>query len=77
VLATLRTVAEFEAAAATVRPEDMDRFVRISSDLGQHRAWLEEYLELGFEQILLHNVAREQRPFIEAFGAKVLPALRG
>ncbi len=77
VLATLRTVAEFEAAAATVRPEDMGRFVRISSDLGRHRAWLEEYLELGFEQILLHNVAREQRAFIEAFGAEVLPALRG
>ena len=77
VLATLRTVPEFEAAAALVRPEDMDRFVRISADLGRHRAWLEEYLELGFETLFLHNVGREQRPFIEAFGAEVLPALRG
>jgi coenzyme F420-dependent glucose-6-phosphate dehydrogenase len=76
VLATLRSVAEFEAAAAHVRPEDMDRFVRISADLGRHRAWLAEYLELGFEQLFLHNVAREQRAFIEAFGAEVLPALQ-
>jgi coenzyme F420-dependent glucose-6-phosphate dehydrogenase len=77
VLATLRTVAEFEAAAALVRPEDMDRFVRISADLSQHRAWLAEYLELGFDTLFLHNVVREQRPFIEAFGAEVLPALGG
>ncbi len=77
VLATLRSVAEFEATATHVRPEDMDRFVHISADLGRHRAWLAEYLDLGFEQLFLHNVTREQRGFIEAFGAEVLPALKG
>jgi probable non-F420 flavinoid oxidoreductase len=76
VLGTLRTVPEFEAAARFVRPEDMDRHVRISSDLGRHRAWLQEYLELGFEQLYLHNVGRDQRGFIEAFGREVLPELR-
>lgn len=75
VLGTLRTVPEFEAAARFVRPEDMDRYVRISSDLGQHRAWLQEYRALGFEQLILHHVGRGQRAFIEAFGARVLPAL--
>ncbi len=75
VLSTLRSVAEFEAAAKFVRPEDMDRHVRISADLGRQRAWLEEDLALGFEQLYLHNVGRGQEAFIEAFGARVLPGL--
>jgi probable non-F420 flavinoid oxidoreductase len=75
-LATMRTVGEFEAAARFVRQEDMDRFVRISADIEQHRAWLQEYRELGFEQLFLHNVGRGQRAFIEAFGAKVLPTFQ-
>ena len=34
-------------------------------------------MELGFEQITLHNVNREQQLFIEVFGEKVLPVLAG
>jgi probable non-F420 flavinoid oxidoreductase len=76
VLGALRTVEDFEGAGQFVRPEDMDQFVRISSDLGRHTAWLREYLDLGFEQLYLHNVGRGQRAFIEAFGRAVLPELR-
>lgn len=76
VLGTLRTVPEFEAAGQFVRPEDMDAFVRISADPGRHLAWLHEYLELGFDQLYLHNVGRDQLRFIETFGRKVLPDLR-
>jgi coenzyme F420-dependent glucose-6-phosphate dehydrogenase len=65
---------QLEAAALFVRPEDMDRFVRISSDPARHRAWLEDDLALGFEQIYLHNVGRNQREFIEVFGEQVLPS---
>ena len=32
--------------------------------------------ELGFERIFLHNLGRNQEAFIEAFAARVLPALR-
>ena len=49
--------------------------VNVSADLGQHRAWLQEYSDLGFDDIYLHQVAQEQDAFIEAFGAEVLPAL--
>jgi hypothetical protein len=31
---------------------------------------------MGFAEIHLHQVARDQRGFIEAFGQHVLPALR-
>lgn len=69
----LARVAQYEAVARHVRPEDMHRFVRISSDAGRHVAWLQEYLELGFEELQLHNVNTAQAPFIDAFGERVLP----
>jgi coenzyme F420-dependent glucose-6-phosphate dehydrogenase len=43
----------------------------------QHVVWLQQYIELGFEVISLHNVNREQRRFIEVFGEKVLPVVAG
>jgi hypothetical protein len=62
-----------------VAPEDVRSAVLVSDDLGRHTAWLGEYAELGFDRIYLHEVGQEeqQRPFIEAFGAKVIPALTG
>jgi probable non-F420 flavinoid oxidoreductase len=75
VLSDLRTVKAFDAAAAKVRPEDMDGPVRVSADLARHAAWIAEDLELGFERIYLHQVGRDQRGFIEAFGERVLPQL--
>ncbi len=32
-------------------------------------------MELGFDELILHNVNRQQQQFIEVFGEKVLPAL--
>jgi hypothetical protein len=70
---------QFEAAACYVTPEDVRSAVLVSADLGRHTAWLQEYLDLGFERLYLHEVGQEphQRPFIDAFGAKVIPALTG
>ena len=47
----------------------------MSSDLGQHAAWIAEYVELGFDEIYLHHVGQEQRGFLDAFGEHVLPQL--
>lgn len=67
------SVRHFDAVAAYVRPEDMDAGVRISSDLGRHREWIHQDLELGVQGVFLHNVGRNQDQFIEDFGAQVLP----
>ena len=72
----LRQPAQFEAAAAHVRPEDMREAVRVSADAHQQAAWLHEDLELGVDQVYLHNVNRRQSGFIERFGKDVLPQLR-
>jgi probable non-F420 flavinoid oxidoreductase len=71
----LRTTRQFDAAAQTVRPEDLDRSVRIASDLERHLEWLRDDLALGFDHLYLHNVGRNQREFIEVFGRRVLPDL--
>ena len=65
----------FEQASAHVTPEGVTDAVRVSADLGQHTAWLQEYLDLGFEEIYLHHVGVEQRAFLDAFGEHVLPQL--
>jgi probable non-F420 flavinoid oxidoreductase len=71
----LETVAHFDEAGRHVRPDDLRAHVHVSADLGRHAAWLAEYAELGFDDVVLHHVGRDQRPFLEAFGANVLPAL--
>lgn len=76
VLAELRTPAQFDAAGRSVTPDEVRRKVRVSADPEQHLRWLEADLRLGFEEINLHNVCREeQERFIDVFGRQVLPAL--
>jgi coenzyme F420-dependent glucose-6-phosphate dehydrogenase len=74
-LTDLRSPQQFDYAAEYVKPDDMYEFVKISSDSQQHINWLQEYIELGFDNISLHNVNKQQRQFIEIFGKKILPAL--
>jgi probable non-F420 flavinoid oxidoreductase len=69
------TAEAFDALAAQVPREAVRSVVRVSADLGQHRAWLEEYAELGFDDIYLHHVGQDQGAFIDAFGGKILPEL--
>lgn len=76
VMTELRTPEQFDAAAKFVQPQELDQYVRISADLHQHIDWLKQDIELGFNELILHNVNRHQQPFIEAFGEKVLPILQ-
>ena len=73
----LATVEQFDIAARHVRPEDVTQTVVVSSDLGRHVQVLHELDELGFEEIYLHHVGQDLRPFIDAFGERVLPQLAG
>ena len=73
----LATPEHFDVAASHVRVEDVAEAVMISSDLARHAEYLAGLVDLGFEQVYLHHVGREQGPFVEAFGEAVLPQLRG
>jgi probable non-F420 flavinoid oxidoreductase len=73
---TLRLPEEFDQACANVRPEDMDQHVRISADPRRHVEWLEADAAMGFAEIYVHNVGRNQREFIDRFGREVLPYVK-
>jgi coenzyme F420-dependent glucose-6-phosphate dehydrogenase len=63
------------AAAEFVKPEDMRDYVHISSDINRFVNWIDRYIEMGFENIYVHNVNLDQKLVIEDFGEHVLPAL--
>jgi probable non-F420 flavinoid oxidoreductase len=74
VMTDLRSPRQIDAASKLARPVDIAERIRVSVDPRRHLEWLCEYRELGVEAVYVHNVTREQRDFIEAFGADVLPA---
>jgi len=75
-LAELWKPEQFEAISAFVGPDELRQSVNISSHLRQHVEWLNRYLSLGVDGLILHNVNREQRTFITDFSKYVLPEIR-
>jgi coenzyme F420-dependent glucose-6-phosphate dehydrogenase len=71
----IRSPFELEQMAKLVRPEDFDGRMVISSDPDQHRAYIQRFVDLGFDRIYLHNVGRNQREWIDVFSQQVLPKL--
>ncbi|GAB3560604.1 TIGR03557 family F420-dependent LLM class oxidoreductase [Spelaeicoccus albus] len=74
--ADIRSPHDFAEMAKLVRLEDFDGRMVISSDPDEHRAYIQRFVDLGFDRIYLHNVGRNQREWIETFGRDVLPKLR-
>ncbi|GAA3297248.1 hypothetical protein GCM10017708_38580 [Arthrobacter citreus] len=71
----IRSPFELEQMAKLVRPEDFEGRLVISSDPDVHRAYIQKFVDLGFDRIYLHNVGRNQREWIDVFSRSVLPAL--
>jgi coenzyme F420-dependent glucose-6-phosphate dehydrogenase len=67
---------DFAGIAKLVRPEDFQNRVLISSDLEVHRDHIQKYVDMGYDEIHLHNVGRNQAEFIDVFGKQVIPNLR-
>ncbi|WP_168626613.1 MULTISPECIES: TIGR03557 family F420-dependent LLM class oxidoreductase [unclassified Cryobacterium] len=72
----IRSPFELEQMAKLVRPEDFEGRMVIDSDPDVHRAYIQRFVDLGFDRIYLHNVGRNQREWIEVFGREVLPKLK-
>ncbi|HJX67617.1 MAG TPA: TIGR03557 family F420-dependent LLM class oxidoreductase [Candidatus Limnocylindrales bacterium] len=73
--ADIRSPGDFEQMAKLVRPEDFAGRMEMSADLEVHRKQIQKFLDIGFDQIYLHNVGRNQAEWIDAFGREVLPGL--
>lgn len=73
----LRTPEEFADATRGISPAMVAEKIPVSASLDFHLSRLEQYAEVGVHQVFCFNVGREQRDFIEEFGERVLPRLRG
>jgi G6PDH family F420-dependent oxidoreductase len=71
----IRSPFELEQLARMVRPEDFEGRMVVSADTDAHRAHIQQFLDLGFDRIYLHNAGRNQREWLEVFGRDVLPKL--
>ena len=67
---------DFAQMAKMVRIENFANRMLISADLDEHTEALQKYIDMGFDEIYLHNVGRNQPEFIELFGKEVIPNLR-
>lgn len=74
--ADIRNPEDFAAMAKLVREENYKGRVLISTDLDEHRAHLQGFADLGFDEIHIHNVGRNQEAFIKAFGEHVIPHIK-
>lgn len=74
--ADIRNPEDFEAMAKLVRPENYKNRVLITPDLDEHAAHVQHFIDLGFTEVYIHNVGRNQEAFIEAYGKAVLPKLK-
>ncbi len=67
---------DFAGIAKLVRAEDFKNRVLMTSDLEAHTKHIQHYVDMGYDEVHLHNVGRNQTEFIEVFGKEVLPNLR-
>ncbi|MGZ6213694.1 MAG: TIGR03557 family F420-dependent LLM class oxidoreductase [Candidatus Limnocylindria bacterium] len=72
----IRNPEDIANMAKLIRPEHFTNRVLISADLDEHTAHIQRFIEMGFDEVHVHNVGRNQAEFIAAFGEKVLPQLR-
>ncbi len=75
--ADLRSPFVVAQAARGVRPEDLDGRVLVSADPDEHRAHLQRYADLGFTDVHVHNVCRDQAGFIDAYARHVIGRVSG
>ncbi len=72
----IRNPEDFAAMARLVRPENFKGRVLCSADLDVHCDHIQHFIDLGFTEVYVHNVGRNQAEFIEAYGRQVIPSLR-
>jgi probable non-F420 flavinoid oxidoreductase len=66
-----------EQAARFATADQVAPYVFVSDNLDAHAEWLSGQAGGAFDRVMLHQVGRNQREFVDAFGAHVLPALSG
>lgn len=76
ILNDLTKPTQFDHIAEHVRLEDIADKMIITADPERCIGMVRQYVEMGFDRIILHNVNPQQEIFINDFGEKVLPHIR-
>src|SRR5829696_5267714 len=74
--ADIKNPEDFAAMAKQVGVENFENRVLMSADLDEHLEHVQHYADLGFDEVYIHNVGRNQEQFIRAYGERVIPKLR-
>ncbi|HTF80655.1 MAG TPA: LLM class flavin-dependent oxidoreductase, partial [Cytophagales bacterium] len=75
-LGDLPTVEQFDAKSEKMTREDVKSKITISSDVNKFIDMIQMNQELGYSNIIIHNVNKDQTTFIDDFGAQVLPVFK-
>ncbi len=73
----IRSPFDVDQLARSVTADDVRARIPVSSDPDVHRAYLQSFLDLGFDAVHVHNVGRNQSEWIEVFGRDIRPGLTG
>src|ERR671921_517005 len=74
--ADIRNPEDFAAMAKLIQIDNFRDRVLMSADLDEHLDHVQHYVDLGFDEVYVHNVGRNQEEFIKAYGERVIPKLR-
>lgn len=74
--ADLATPEDFDAAGRYLPDEKIAEGVIVTDSVAHLVSRLREYEEIGVDEIYLHHVGTDQRPFLETAEHELLPALR-
>ena len=73
----LPTPSHFEAAVKSVREDDVAESVVCGPDLARHVKAVQEFAEVGFDAVYIHQVGPDQEGFFRFCRDALLPAIRG
>jgi G6PDH family F420-dependent oxidoreductase len=76
VMSEIPTVAGFEAATKTVRPEDLAESIPAGPDVAKHVAAIRKYVDAGFDHVAIVCAGDDQEGFIAFCEKELLPELR-
>ena len=75
-LLELSTPGELESACARATPDAVAERIPISADLAEHRRWLEEYADIGFDAVFVFPLGAPPLELIDAYRREVLPRVQ-
>jgi G6PDH family F420-dependent oxidoreductase len=76
VMAELPNPVNFEAASATVRPEDVTKQFAVGPDVERYVQHVQQYVDAGFDHIVLQNAGPDPEGFIDFFTRQLADRVR-